>query len=69
MKTITKCPTCGSRVKVDGDDREGTHYYVPVVPEIDWDKIWDVVRRSSAKKSIKEIAMKETNRQLKEFYK
>ena len=25
----TKCPTCGSTCRIGGDDKEGTHYYVP----------------------------------------
>ena len=29
---IVLCPTCGSACFIGGDDEEGTHYYVPVVP-------------------------------------
>ena len=33
IKTITNCPTCGAGCRVDGDDKEGTHYYVPIVSQ------------------------------------
>ena len=29
VKSITNCPTCGSECTVGGDDKEGTHYYIP----------------------------------------
>ena len=31
IKTVTSCPTCGSECRIGGDDKEGTHYYVPIV--------------------------------------
>lgn len=30
IKSETNCPICGGGVTVEGDDREGTHYYVPI---------------------------------------
>ena len=26
---VTQCPTCGSDCTIGGDDKEGTHYYIP----------------------------------------
>jgi hypothetical protein len=31
IKTVTTCPTCGVQCRIGGDDKEGTHYYVPIV--------------------------------------
>lgn len=28
--TVRSCSICGTFVKIEGDDREGTHYFVPV---------------------------------------
>lgn len=30
IKSETSCPTCGVECTVGGDDREGTHYYIPI---------------------------------------
>lgn len=29
-KKLHSCPTCGAACTVGGEDKEGTHYYVPV---------------------------------------
>ena len=29
---LVPCPTCGAACSIGGDDEEGTHYFVPVVP-------------------------------------
>ena len=33
MEYYGKCETCGSKLKIGGDDKEGTHYYMPVDTE------------------------------------
>ena len=34
MNKLTKCPTCGSLCGIGGDDKEGTHYFVPQENEL-----------------------------------
>lgn len=33
-KTFAICPTCGVPCTIGGDDKEGTHYYLPQVNEV-----------------------------------
>lgn len=32
IKQVT-CPMCGMKCKIGGDDKEGTHYYIPLTDE------------------------------------
>lgn len=34
MNKLTKCPTCGSLCGIGGDDKEGTHYFIPQENEL-----------------------------------
>ena len=63
IATVTKCPTCGSKVKVAG---KTTHYYVPVCEhKLDWKKIWKQVNRYTGTFPDEQSIQRIVNKQLK----
>ena len=55
MKKIINCDLCGTPCTIEGDDKEGTHYYVPV--KTDKDKLISELEKELAlyKKALEKL--------------